>query len=88
MGYKDRLFFDNVEQIKITAGTLGTNMAVGYDIGISQNFGIGFKLSLMGGTFRDYKQTKDGITTNETMPEKQFEGLGTIKLSIGLRFNK
>ena len=88
MGYKDRLFFDNVEQIKITTGTLGSSMAVGYDIGISQNFGIGFKLSLMGGTFRDYKQTKDGITTNETMPEKQFEGLGTIKLSIGLRFNK
>jgi hypothetical protein len=42
----------------------------------------------MGGTFNDYKQTLNGITTNETMPENTFEGLGTVKLSIGLRFNK
>ena len=88
MGYNDRLFFDSVERLKLTAGTLGSYMAIGYDIGISENFGIGFKLSLLGGTFSKYKQTKNGITTNETMPEKTFEGLGTVKLSIGLRFNK
>jgi len=88
MGYNDRLFFDNVERLKITAGTLGSYMAIGYDIGISENFGIGFKLSLLGGTFSNYKQTRNGITTNETMPEKTFEGLGTAKLSVGLRFNK
>jgi len=29
-----------------------------------------------------------GVTTTETMPEKTSEGLGTIKLSVGLRFNK
>ena len=83
MGYNDGLFFDNVEHLKLTAGTLGTYMAIGYDIGISENFGIGFKLSLLSGTFSNYKQTKNGITTNETMPEKTFEGLGTVKLSVG-----
>ena len=88
MGYNDRLFFDNVERLKLTAGTLGSYMAVGYDIGISENFGIGLKLSLLGGTFSNYKQTKNGITTNETLPEKTFEGLGTVRLSVGLRFNK
>ena len=88
MGYNDRLFFDNVERLKMTAGTLGTNMAIGYDIGLSENFGLGFKLSLMGGTFSNYKQTKNGMTTNETMPDKTSEGLGTVKLSVGLRFNK
>jgi hypothetical protein len=88
MGYSDRMFFDNAERLKRTAGTLGSNIAIGYDIGISENFDIGFKLSLMGGTFRNYKQTRNGITTNETMPDKTAEGLGTVKLSVGLRFNK
>jgi hypothetical protein len=88
MGYNDRLFFDNVERLKRTAGTLGANMSAGYDIGLSENFGIGFKFSLLGGSVKNYKQTRDGITTNETMPDNISEGLGTIKLSIGLRFNK
>jgi len=88
MGYNNRLLFDNVETARITAGTLGTNMAIGYDIGISENLDIGFKLSLMDGNFRSFKRTINGITTNETMPDKTFEGLGTVKLSVGLRFNK
>jgi hypothetical protein len=88
MGYNDRLFFDGVERLKMTAGTLGTNISVGYDIGLSEKFSIGFKLSLLGGSFRNYKQTRDGITANKTMPDKTSEGLETIKLSVGLRFNK
>jgi hypothetical protein len=88
MGYNDRVLFNNAETTKITASTVGCNLTVGYDIGLSENFGIGFKFSLMTGTFRDYKLTADGITTDKTMPEKTSEGLGTIKLSVGLRFNK
>lgn len=88
MAYNDRLFFDNIERMKMTAGTLGSNISIEYNIGLSEYFGIGFKLSLMGGSFRKYKQTRDGITTNETMPDKTAEGLGTVKLSVGLRFNK
>jgi len=88
MGYNDRYIFHDVERMKLTASTLGTNAAVSYNIGQSENFDIGLKLSLMGGSFRDYKQIKDGVTTNETMPDKIAEGLGTVKLSVGLRFNK
>ena len=88
LGYIDKLMFNDIEFSRITAATLGVNFGLGYDIGISKNFGIGFKLSFMGGTFRNYKLTMDGITTNETLPEKTSEGLGTIKLSVGLRFNK
>lgn len=88
MSYNDRLLFNNNEYTKITAATLGSNMTIGYDIGLSENLGIGFKISFMGGTFRKYKQTIDGTTTNETMPDETSEGLGTIKLSVGLRFNK
>jgi hypothetical protein len=88
MGYNDRVLFDKVEGLKNTAGTLGVNMSVGYDLEPSETIGLGFKLSIMSGSFRDYKQTRDGVTTNETTPENTFEGLGTVKLSIGLRFIK
>jgi len=88
LGYNDKILIDGEELNKITAGTLGTNIGFGYDIGISNNLALGFKLSLMGGSFRNYKQTFNGVTTSETMPENSSEGLGTIKLSAGLRFNK
>jgi len=88
IGYNDRFLLNDNEYTKITAGTLGTNLAIGYDIGLSKDFALGFKLSLMGGTFRNYKQRSNGITTNETMPDDTKEGLGTIQLSVGLRFNK
>lgn len=88
MGYTDRWSVDDAESIKITASTLGTNLSVGYDIGLSKNFALGFKVSLMGGTFKNYKQTINGVTTNETMPNNTFEGLGTAQLSVGLRLNK
>ena len=88
MGYNDRYIFYSTERMKAIASTLGTTVAVGYDIAQTENFGIALKLSLMGGSFRDYKQIKDGKTTNETLPDKTAEGLGTVKLSVGLRFNK
>ena len=88
LGYIDKLIFNNEEFIKMTASTIGVNLGVGYDIGIAKNLAIGFKFSFMGGSFRNYKLTADGKTTSETMPEKTSEGLGTIKLAVGLRFNK
>lgn len=88
MSYCNRLLFNTVEDTKITAATFGSNFTIGYDIYLSGNFDLGFKLSLMSGTFRNYKLTQNGITTEETMPEKTAEGLGTIKVSVGLRFNK
>lgn len=88
MGYNDRFLLNDNEYTKITAGTLGINLAIGYDIGLSKDFALGFKLSLMGGTFRNYKLTQNGTTTNETMPDNTMEGLGTIHLSMGLRLNK
>ena len=88
LGYIDKLFLDAQEFGKITAATVGFNLGIGYDIGISKFFSLGFKVSLMGGSFSNYKETIGGITTNESMPKKTSEGLGTINLSVGLRFNK
>jgi hypothetical protein len=88
LGYTGKLFFNDTEYGRITAATIGFNSSIGYDIGISKYFSLGFKVSLMGGFFNNYQQTTGGITTNESTPEKTSEGLGTINLSVGLRFNK
>jgi hypothetical protein len=88
LGYIDKLFFDEREEAKITARTLGVNFGIGYDIALSKYFSIGFKCSFFGGYFKNYDLTIDGITTPETMPKNSSEGLGTIKLSLGLRFNR
>jgi hypothetical protein len=88
LGYLDKMIFNENELMKITAETVGVNFGLGYDIGISKNFAIGFKLAFRGGSFRNYQLTQDGRTTHEIMPDKTAEGLGTVKLSVGLRFNK
>ncbi len=88
MNHNNRLLFNKVEGERNTANTLGVNMSIGYDLESSENISLGFKLSLMGGSYRNYKHTAERVTTNETIPDNMAEGLGTIKLSIGLRFNK
>jgi len=88
LGYIDKVTFNDEEFARITAASLGTNIGFGYDIGIAKKISVGFKLSLMSGSFRTYRQTIAGVTTVETMPKNSSEGLGTIKLSVGLRFNK
>lgn len=88
MDYANRTFFNDREIGRRTAGTLGSNLSIGYDIGLSKDLALGFKVSSTGGTFRNYKETVNGITTDKTMPDKAIEGLGTIRLSVGLRFNR
>ena len=86
MGYNSRMNFDGTERLRMTASTLGSTLGIGYDIGISDSFGIGFKLSVISGTFRNFRHTIDGVTASGTMPDGEFEGLGTIRLSVGIRF--
>jgi hypothetical protein len=88
LGYSDKVFIKSEQINKITAGTLGTNIGFGYDIGISNNFSLGLKLSFTGGSFKSYRQTIRGVTTKVTMAGDTSENLSTIRLSVGLRFNR
>jgi hypothetical protein len=88
LGYVDKMIINDTEYGKITAATFGINVGLGYDIGKPKNFSIGFKISYMDGLFIKYKQTLAGVTTKEIIPDGAYEGLGTIKLSVGLRLNK
>lgn len=88
MSIDDRFIFNNIDNIRQKGGTLGSNISIGYDIGLSSGLALGFKASLMGGTIRNVTRIVNGITTYYDLPEGTAEGLGTIKLSVGLRFNK
>ncbi len=86
--YDDRWFINQTENLKMTAGNLGINIAIGYDYTLSSEYSVGVKLSLLGGNFSKYAQTVNSETTMKTLPEGTVEGLGTIKISAGLRFIK
>jgi len=86
MGYvNNKVVVDNY---KMTGSTLGMALDFGYDIGLSENLSLGFKLSLISGTLFQY-DLNDGKTTERIKLEQgEYEGLSRIDLSIGLRFNK
>ncbi len=86
MGYTDKVVI--ISDFKIKGSTLGICWDIGYDIGLSENFAIGFQLSYITGTLTQYKLS-DGITTEKIELEKDnYESLSRIDLSIGLRFIK
>ncbi len=77
-----------INPIRMTGGTAGYTLDVGYDIEISEDFSLGFQVSMLSGVLRKY--TLDNGYQSETieLEEGQYEGLGRIDFSIGLRFNK
>ncbi len=86
MGYKDKAVL--ISDFLIKSNTLGLCWDIGYDIGLSENFAIGFQFSYMIGTLTQYKLS-DGVNTQTVKLEKgNFESLSRIDFSVGLRFNK
>lgn len=65
-----------------------TSCAPSLKVSVSKALALGFKVSVIGGKFKNYKQTVNGQTIKDTLPYDSSEGLGTIRLSAGLRFNK
>lgn len=88
MNYLDRWYKNGEVTGKITAGTLGTNISIGYDLKLPDDYSMGFKLSLMGGSFKNFTLNENGYVTKEVVEDDKREGLGTIRLSVGLRWNK
>jgi len=84
-------FYDNASlnsyKIVLQGGTFGMAWDVGYDIGLSENFALGFQLSFISGIMTSYK-VKTGYGTQTVNLEKgEHENLSNINLSVGLRFN-
>jgi hypothetical protein len=85
MGYRDRATIVS-QELTYTGFTIGLCGTVGYDFAISQDWAIGFQLSLITGSISQFKVSGSGYTG--TIDLKQYEGLSRIDLSVGLRFNK
>ncbi len=86
VGYKDKAYF--VSDYELTGVTAGLLLDIGYDIGLSKSIAMGFQLSLIGGILTQYK-LDDGFNTQTIkLEEDEYEGLGRINLSVGLRLIK
>ena len=86
MGYSnDKVIID---KYKMTGSTMGLSFEIGYDIGLSENFSLGFQISYLTGTLFEY-DWNDGIMTETIKLEKgKYESLNRIDFSVGLRFSK
>ncbi|MDR1347133.1 MAG: autotransporter outer membrane beta-barrel domain-containing protein [Prevotellaceae bacterium] len=87
LGYKDKITLVSDTQT-LKGNTLGFYVSVGYDIGISKNFALGFQLSVVTGSLNQFKLTDGNRTETIKLEKDKYENLSRIDLSIGLRFNK
>ncbi len=76
----------NSSPATITGGTFGTNIKVGYDIGMPDGYAFGFSLRLIGGVLNQITTRYNGQSNKIKLPEEDRENLSRIDLSVGIRF--
>ena len=77
-----------IDDYTLTGNTLGFAFDVGYDIGIAENLMLGFKFSVISGTLFEYDVHDGGNTTTIELEKGEYEGLGRIDFSVGLRYTR
>jgi hypothetical protein len=70
----------------IKGSTFGLGMDLGYDIGLSRNWAIGFQLSALAGVITEVDVTQNGSTQNVSLEKENYESLARIDFSLGLRY--
>ena len=86
LGYKNDAIL--ISNYKLKGNTVGFCWDIGYDIGLSKNFALGFQASYTAGTLREYELSDATKVQTIKLDENNYENLSRIDLSIGLRFNK
>ena len=74
--------------ISFKGGTAGAYWSIGYDVGLSDSFALGFQLTLLTGVLTQYTVFDGTSTYTEKLDKDKYENLSRIELSIGLRLNK
>jgi hypothetical protein len=85
LSYKDELTFAG--QSKITGSTLGSSVDLGYDYQLAKKLFIGAKFAFVGGVIKKINYTTAGLTTTKELEKSNYENLGRLDLSAGLRLN-
>ncbi len=89
LGYQE--YINNatiVDEYNIKGETLGLGMEIGFDINMSKNVLLGFKLGYTMGAIKEVEMSGNTGTKTITMEEGEYEGLSRVDFSIGLRFSK
>jgi len=77
-----------ITPMKIKGSTVGMVFDLGYDICLSDNYSLGFQISLLSGTLTKYELSEGMSITTIKLEEEEYESLGRIDFSIGIRFHK
>ncbi len=86
MGFKDKGTASG-QSGTIKGGTAGVAMDIGYDFAISKNWAAGVQVSLLSGMITELDYTINGTTQKKKLEKDQYEGLGRMNISVGLRCN-
>ncbi|NEN24378.1 hypothetical protein G3O08_12775 [Cryomorpha ignava] len=77
-----------IDSFKMTGNTVGFGLDIGYDIGLSENFALGFQVSLLAGTLSEYVFSDGTNKQTIKLEEGEYENISRFDLSVGLRFIK
>jgi len=69
---------------KITGGTFGSNMAIGADYKVTKNFGIGFEVEMIGGSYSKLNYTN--VVPEVEVDKDNRMGVSRINFAVGCRF--
>lgn len=84
--YTDKILLIN--DYKMFGNTVGYALDLGYDWKVSEDLALGVQLSLFRGYLASYQFTDGFSTQTVELQRGEYEGLGRIDLSVGLRFGK
>lgn len=86
LGYNDDAVLIN--SLSLKGSTVGMGFDFGYDIGISEDFAIGFQISFMMGVLTKYKLSSGHYTETIILEKENYENLSHFDFSVGLRMYK
>ncbi len=77
-----------MDKFKLDGSSLGMIIDIGYDIGLSENFSLGFQIALISGNLTQIDVTNGTTTQTVKLDGGEEESLYRFDFSIGLRFTR
>ncbi len=74
--------------LTIDGGSFGIGLGLGYDIVLSDQFGLGLGVSMVAGTLTKVNLRNGFSTTTIKLEEEEYEGLARVDITLGLRLYK
>ncbi|QRR00647.1 outer membrane beta-barrel protein [Dyadobacter sandarakinus] len=88
MGYQS--YLDKLQSsgtaLKISGGTVGFGLEIGYAIRLAQSAKLFFNLALMSATISKINVESDGRKETIKLDKNEMEGLGRLELTVGMHF--